>query len=114
MRSRTIARRRRERRARKTMTLGRTGLVAIALAFSAVGTRPRATSAAAPPDPSAMLGQYCVTCHNQRLKTGGLALEGLDPSDVGRDADTWEKVVRKLRLGTMPPLGARRPDQAAY
>src|SRR5215831_10419787 len=96
------------------MRLKRTGLVAIPLVVMAISAGPRATRAAAPPDPAALLRQYCVTCHSERLKTGGLTLEGLDPSNVGRDVETWEKVVRKLRLGTMPPLGARRPDQSAY
>src|SRR5690349_8591163 len=58
------------------------------------------------------LDRYCVTCHNQRAKIGGLALEGLDPSAAGRDPQTWEKVVRKVRTGMMPPSGAPRPDRA--
>ena len=62
----------------------------------------------------ATLQQYCVTCHNQRLKTGGLALDELDLATVGRNAEAWEQVVRKLRVGAMPPRGARRPDQATY
>jgi len=60
------------------------------------------------------INQYCVTCHNQRLKTGGLTLDNLDLSDVAGSAETWEKVVRKLRAGAMPPQGVRRPDDAAY
>ena len=46
----------------------------------------------------ALLDRYCVTCHNQKLKTGGLALDGLDLADIGGHAAAWEKVVRKLRL----------------
>jgi mono/diheme cytochrome c family protein len=61
----------------------------------------------------ATLDQYCVTCHNARLKTGGLVLENADLTRVPRDADMWEKVVRKLRAGVMPPQGARHPDAAA-
>jgi hypothetical protein len=57
--------------------------------------------------------EYCVTCHNQRFKTAGLALDTLDTSDVAANAETWEKVLRKLQLGVMPPQGVRRPDQAA-
>jgi hypothetical protein len=60
----------------------------------------------------ATLTQYCFTCHNQRSKTGGLSLEGLDLSAIGRDAEIWEKVVSKLRAGMMPPQGANRPDDA--
>jgi len=58
----------------------------------------------------ATLQQYCVTCHNNRLKAGDLAIDQLDIADVHRDAESWEKVVRKLRVGAMPPRGARRPD----
>ena len=59
----------------------------------------------------ATVQQYCVTCHNQRLKTGGLALDTLDIASVRSSAETWEQVVRQLRVGAMPPHGARRPDQ---
>ena len=60
------------------------------------------------------LDQYCVTCHNQRLKTGGLALDTLDAANVPAGAEVWEKVVRKLRAGAMPPVGMPRPNQATY
>jgi hypothetical protein len=62
----------------------------------------------------ALLNQYCVTCHNQKLKTANLMLDKLDPARVGPDAEAWEKVVRKLRAGMMPPQGMPRPDPAAY
>jgi hypothetical protein len=62
----------------------------------------------------AVLDKYCVTCHNQRLKTGGLALDTPDLDKVPSQAETWEKVVRKLRSGTMPPAGLPRPDAATY
>src|SRR5580765_780116 len=65
-----------------------------------------------PPQKPALLNQYCITCHNQRLKTGGLLLDGMDLEHVGKDAAAWEKVVRKIRTGMMPPSGARRPDRA--
>ena len=58
----------------------------------------------------ALLNRYCVTCHNERLKTGGLMLDKMDVGQVGVHADTWEKVVRKLRSGQMPPEGRPRPD----
>ena len=58
------------------------------------------------------LTQYCVTCHNGRLKTGGLALDSLDIAQPGSHADVWEKVVRKLRTGMMPPEGANKPADA--
>jgi len=53
---------------------------------------------------------YCASCHNQRLKTAGLALDRLDLDDIAGSAETWEKVVRKVRGGLMPPAGARQPD----
>jgi hypothetical protein len=62
--------------------------------------------------PQAMLTQYCVTCHNQTAKMGGLALDTFDVANVGKDAQVWEKVVRKIRSGMMPPSGARRPERA--
>ena len=62
----------------------------------------------------ATLDQYCVSCHNSRIKSGGLVLDGLDLAQVPRDAEIWEKVVRKLNTRTMPPQGARRPDEATY
>jgi cytochrome c5 len=60
----------------------------------------------------AILNQFCVTCHNQRSKTAGLTLDTMDLERVSEGAEVWEKVLRKLRTGAMPPQGARRPDQA--
>ena len=57
----------------------------------------------------ALINQYCVTCHSERLKTGGLALDTRLLNRIGEDAETWEKVVRKVRAGLMPPAGAKRP-----
>jgi hypothetical protein len=69
------------------------------------------TPPAAAPDP-AFLQQYCLTCHSARAKSGGLVLEGLDPANTSGHADVWEKVVRKLRTGMMPPDGAPKPADA--
>jgi mono/diheme cytochrome c family protein len=60
-----------------------------------------------------LINQYCVTCHNQTAKTGGLALDTLNLANVGKDAKIWEEAVRKLRAGMMPPPGARQPEKAA-
>jgi len=62
----------------------------------------------------AMVAKYCITCHNARLKTAGLTLDPAELADVGAQAETWEKVVRKLRTAAMPPAGVPRPDPAAY
>jgi hypothetical protein len=61
----------------------------------------------------ALLNRYCVTCHNERAKTAGLMLDRMDLSNVPVGADVWEKVVRKLRAGMMPPQGMPRPERGA-
>ncbi len=67
----------------------------------------------ASPSQKALLDQYCVTCHNERLKTGGLALDTLQKARIETNAETWEKVVRKVRAGLMPPAGSKRPDRGS-
>src|SRR6266566_289025 len=62
----------------------------------------------------ASIDQYCVPCHNQRLKTAGLMLDKLDSTEVRKDAEVWEKVVRKLRAGMMPPSGLHRLNRTEY
>ena len=82
-------------------------------------------SAARPPQPQApvaaraaadthrqTIDTYCLGCHSSRVRSGGLSLDTLDLAQVSRDAETWEKVIRKVRLGVMPPLPARRPAPA--
>jgi hypothetical protein len=56
--------------------------------------------------------RYCVDCHNDAERTGGLSLEGLEPHDVTAKAATFEEVVRKLKLGVMPPREEAQPDPA--
>src|SRR5262245_27134707 len=62
----------------------------------------------------AAINDYCVECHNDRLKTAGLALDKLNLEKAGENPEVWEKVVRKLRVRMMPPLGKRRPDESTY
>jgi len=96
-------------------------LVTVALLAAFTGFRPaagqqRSTPPPAPAvagiSPKAILDQYCVGCHSERGRAGGLALEKLDPSNVAEHAETWEKVVRRVRAGMMPPINAKRPDAA--
>ena len=68
--------------------------------------------AASAQETQVVMKQYCITCHNSKLKTGGLALDKLDLAHVAPDAETWEKVSLKLRAGMMPPAGAPRPGRA--
>ena len=68
---------------------------------------------------TALLTKYCVSCHNERLKTAGLTLDrmAIERIDAGADVaelEAWEKVVGKLRSGAMPPVGLPRPDKAEY
>ncbi len=97
------------------------------MAVLALGTAepPPAAAQTEPADHRALLNRYCVTCHNTAMATGagepaspliaqlrsvGLTLDTLDLSDVGAHASDWERVVRKVRGGVMPPAGRPRPD----
>jgi hypothetical protein len=83
---------------------------------------PPAQNAAAPskesrapsPDAGAVINKYCTSCHSERLRTGGVVLQGADPANPGANAELWERVVAKLRAGSMPPPGSPRPDAAVY
>src|SRR5262245_9909872 len=70
------------------------------------------TASPYPASQRALINQYCVGCHNQRTKAGDLTLDQLDLAQIGDHTEAWEKVVRKLRAGMMPPSGVRRPDAA--
>jgi hypothetical protein len=85
---------------------GRTGHAVAGAVQAAAGTP-------APVPDRALLDRYCVTCHNARLRTAGLSLDDVDPGNVAPRAETWEKVLRKIRAGQMPPVGRPRPDAVA-
>ena len=63
------------------------------------------------PAPRGLLDQYCVGCHNDRLKTGGLSFQKIDVTQLDQNAEVWEKVVHIVRAGLMPPAGLPRPDR---
>jgi mono/diheme cytochrome c family protein len=100
------------------------GLIAVVATISAtlsadqspapVSSQSAAASATARTPARELVTTYCVTCHNQRVKTGNLALDNIDADHISNSADTWEKVVVKLRSRAMPPPSARRPDNATY
>jgi hypothetical protein len=73
-----------------------------------------AQSPASTEKPRALLDKYCVTCHNDRARTANLSLQGLDLRRVADSAELWEKVVRKLRAGVMPPPDLPRPSLEEY
>jgi len=79
----------------------RSALFLIGVAWAAQGQQPQP-----------VLQKYCITCHNEKLKTAGLALDALDAGHPGNNGAVWEKAVRKLRTGSMPPVGAPKPDAA--
>ncbi len=79
---------------------------------AATGPSPRASSAAAELPSRALLDRYCVTCHNERLKTAGVMFDTVDITRVDAHRELFEKVTRKLRSGQMPPQGRPRPEQA--
>src|SRR5277367_817625 len=85
----------------------------------AVSFLPLCAAAAAPAAPAAMaahramLDHYCVTCHNQKAKTANITFDTMDLAHVGQDAAVWERAIRKLRGGMMPPPGMPRPDAVA-
>jgi mono/diheme cytochrome c family protein len=60
----------------------------------------------------AVVNTYCITCHSDKARTGGLTLEHADLVNIPKGAQTWEKVIRKVRAGMMPPPGMPRPDKA--
>jgi hypothetical protein len=124
------------RRPRAGALVTAASLVLATLAFSIRGATQEATPApavrAGMPAPSATvatptrtvptsaamhrgtLDRYCVTCHNDRVKTANLSLQGLELARLGDDVELWEKVIRKLRAGVMPPPDTPRPPLAEY
>ena len=64
------------------------------------------------PDVQAFVKQYCVSCHNEKVKSGGLPLSTLDLTRAPEHAEVWEQVIRKVRTCAMPPVGRPRPDKA--
>jgi len=100
------------------MRVCRSPNVWIALVSGAVCALSAITAAAPKPTEvvreRALLDQYCVTCHNDRTKTSNLSLQNLDLAAVGDRAELWERVVRKLRAGVMPPPGMKRPALEDY
>src|ERR1700682_5015417 len=90
-------------------------LVVIAVCLAADAQQP--PSAGAAPSSSlhrSVVTQYCIACHNSKLKVGGLALDGISAESVSEHPQEWEKVIRKLRGHYMPPPGSPRPDDQTY
>ena len=89
-------------------------LVATTLAALAVAGLTVSAQSQRPAPAAAVIQQYCMTCHNDRLKAAGLVLDPAEASRAGTRPEVWEKVVRKLRSFSMPPAASPRPDKATY
>jgi Protein of unknown function (DUF1592)/Protein of unknown function (DUF1588)/Protein of unknown function (DUF1585)/Protein of unknown function (DUF1587)/Protein of unknown function (DUF1595)/Cytochrome C oxidase, cbb3-type, subunit III len=76
--------------------------------------QPAQTNTVVSTSESALLNQYCIGCHNDRLKTAGIALSTADLSNVSANSDLWERVLRKVRARYMPPIGRPRPTESEY
>src|ERR1051325_3814594 len=87
-------------------------LISVLLSAGVFVTCGAVVSSAQPPAPDygAIVTKYCVSCHNERTKTAGLMLDKANIADPSATADVWEKAIRKLRVGMMPPQNAPHPD----
>jgi mono/diheme cytochrome c family protein len=87
-------------------------VVLVGPAGLAQGTAVPSGAAAESSSHAALIKTYCATCHNDRTRSGELSLEHADLADISQRAELWEKVIRKVRAGMMPPAGMPRPDAA--
>src|SRR5262245_54306079 len=95
------------------------GLVLAGYASAATRSSPgpaqsTGTSVPSPSTSRLLLDKYCVTCPNEKSATAGIMLDSINPDQVAEHAAVWEKVVHRLRTGSMPPAGRPRPDSAGY
>ena len=81
---------------------------------STVGAQQQAATGSSVAPHTAVVNQYCITCHNSKLKIAGLQLDAISADPVNQHPEEWEKVIRKLRGHYMPPPGNPHPDDATY
>src|SRR5215471_13961697 len=81
-----------------------------------VGPSPQSTTTFSAAERRQFLDTYCVACHNERRKANfaNLAFDTLDVQQIGDSPAVWEKVIKKLRVGAMPPVGQKRPSAESY
>src|SRR5688572_31700018 len=86
------------------------------LALGARGQQPVAEPVTAAPEAvtahEAVIKRYCVSCHNDKIKSGDLSLSSMSLANLADHTDNWEKVALKLQGRAMPPIGRPRPDAA--
>ena len=99
-----------------TKTIVLIGCMALVTAVPSYGQDVPTTAASTSEslNPKALVDQYCVTCHSDRVRTANLSLENADFSELANNAELWERVILKLRAGAMPPSGVRRPPAREY
>ena len=93
------------------LSAGLAGIVAT-LTFFPSGLSAQAPAGPPPSPQRQVLDRYCAACHNENLKTAGLNLVQADLSKPGAYPELWEKVVRKVRTGVMPPANMAQPSEA--
>ncbi|NIN35925.1 MAG: hypothetical protein GTO60_12875, partial [Gammaproteobacteria bacterium] len=89
-------------------------IAASILAFLGTQSHAQTTGNSSAQSVRATLDRYCVTCHNETLKTAGLMLDQANVFAPENNQALWEKVIRKLRMRAMPPPPMPRPDEAVY
>ena len=100
---------------RLRMILGWIGIALVGASYLQAAMQEPSSAAPLPVSPQrALLNRYCVTCHNEKLRTADLLLDKMEVEKVSEGVPVWEKVVRKLRTRAMPPPGMPRPDEATY
>lgn len=90
------------------------GLVAASGFLCSLGAQQSTSDTPPKPPHRALVEKYCIFCHNDQLKTGGLSLNTISAHDPVENGDVWEKVITKLQHRYMPPVGLPRPDEATY
>jgi len=95
--------------------------IAVAISSDQSSARPAAAQnstisilSSEPLTPRTIVDSYCITCHSQKARTAGLDLQTMDLTTVGSNGEAFEKIILKLRAGSMPPPGSPRPDAAMY
>src|SRR4051812_31876097 len=87
-------------------------LLVLADGVRGIAQQPPAAAAQPADAHQAVLSKYCYTCHNDKVKSGGLVLTALDIAAPAKNSESWERVIRKVETGAMPPAGRPRPDKA--
>ena len=96
------------------MRIHKTAALTVALGLAWLGlARPEGAGAQTRSPEQSLVNRYCLGCHNDRAMQGGPSLEAAPLDDVAGHAEVWERVVRKLRAGAMPPAGSARPGSTA-